>query len=29
MEFCTPEEYRRFLDRCPEIEQYIVEGGSS
>ena len=25
--FCTPEEYRRFLDRCPEIEQYIVEGG--
>jgi polyphosphate kinase 2 len=25
--FCTPEQYRRFLDRCPEIEQYIVEGG--
>jgi polyphosphate kinase 2 len=25
--FCTPEEYRRFLDRCPEMERYIVEGG--
>jgi len=25
--FCTPEEHCRFLDRCPEIEQYIVEGG--
>ena len=27
MGFCTPEEYRRFLDLCPQIEQYIVEGG--
>ncbi|HEY3393231.1 MAG TPA: polyphosphate kinase 2 [Lacipirellulaceae bacterium] len=27
MGFCTEEEYRRFLERCPEIEQYIVEGG--
>src|SRR5262249_54684565 len=25
--FCTPEEYQRFLDRCPDIERYIVEGG--
>jgi polyphosphate kinase len=25
--FCTPEEYRRFLELCPQIEQYIVEGG--
>jgi polyphosphate kinase len=27
MGFCTEEQYRRFLDRCPEIEQYIIEGG--
>jgi polyphosphate kinase 2 len=27
MGFCTEKEYRRFLERCPEIEQYIVDGG--
>lgn len=27
MGFCTPEEHRHFLDRCPLIEQYIVDGG--
>src|SRR5215813_3768464 len=27
MGFCTPEEYQRFLDRCPDIERYIVESG--
>jgi polyphosphate kinase 2 len=27
MGFCTEEQYERFLDRCPEIEKYIVEGG--
>jgi polyphosphate kinase 2 len=27
MGFCTPEEYRRFLELCPEMERYIVEGG--
>ena len=27
MGFCTEEEHRRFLDVCPQIEQYIVEGG--
>jgi polyphosphate kinase len=27
MGFCTEEQYRRFLERCPEIEQYIVDGG--
>jgi polyphosphate kinase len=27
MGFCTPKEYRRFLDLCPQIEQYIVEAG--
>ena len=27
MGFCTQEQYERFLERAPEIEQYIVEGG--
>ena len=27
MGFCTQEQYERFLDRAPEIEKYIVEGG--
>jgi polyphosphate kinase 2 len=27
MGFCTKEEHRRFLDLCPEIEKYIVDGG--
>jgi polyphosphate kinase 2 len=27
MGFCTAEEQRRFLAICPQIEQYIVEGG--
>jgi polyphosphate kinase 2 len=27
MGFCTDQEYRRFLNRCPELEKYIVEGG--
>ncbi len=27
MGFCTEEQYRRFLERCPEIERYIIEGG--
>ncbi|MBO0799302.1 MAG: polyphosphate kinase 2, partial [Blastocatellia bacterium] len=27
MGFCTAEEHRRFLNLCPEIEQYIVSGG--
>jgi polyphosphate kinase len=27
MGFCTEEQYRRFLQRCPEIERYIIEGG--
>jgi polyphosphate kinase len=27
MGFCTPEEYRTFLDRCPLVEQYIVDAG--
>ena len=27
MGFCTPEQYKRFLKLCPEIERYLVEGG--
>ena len=27
MGFCTKEQYRKFLELCPEIERYIVEGG--
>jgi polyphosphate kinase 2 len=27
MGFCTPEQHRKFLELCPEIEKYIVDGG--
>jgi polyphosphate kinase len=27
MGFCTEEQNRRFLELCPQIEKYIVEGG--
>jgi polyphosphate kinase len=27
MGFCTAEQHRRFLELCPEIEAYIVNGG--
>ena len=27
MGFCNQEEYERFLELCPEIEKYIVDGG--
>jgi polyphosphate kinase 2 len=27
MGFCAEEEYRRFLENCPIMEQYIVDGG--
>ena len=27
MGFVTKDQYRRFLDRCPEIEKYIVDAG--
>jgi polyphosphate kinase len=27
MGFCTKAEHQRFLDLCPEIEKYIVDGG--
>ena len=28
MGFCTKEQHRRFLQLCPEIERYIVDGGT-
>ncbi len=27
MGFCTKEQHTRFLERCPEIESYMVDGG--
>ena len=27
MGFCTQNEYERFLELCPQLEKYIVEGG--
>jgi len=27
MGFCSPEEHKRFLALCPQIEKYIVEAG--
>jgi polyphosphate kinase 2 len=28
MGFCSDEQYERFLDLCPKMEQYIVDGGT-
>jgi polyphosphate kinase 2 len=27
MGFCTKEQHTRFLERCPDVEKYIVDGG--
>ena len=27
MGFCTPKEHKRFLELCPQMEKFIVEGG--
>lgn len=27
MEFCTPEQHKRFLLLCPQVEKYVVDGG--
>ena len=27
MGFCTPEQHKRFLELCPTVEKYIVDGG--
>ncbi len=27
MGFCTPDEHKRFLSLCPQVEKYIVDGG--
>jgi polyphosphate kinase 2 len=29
MGFCTPEQHKRFLQRCPEVEDYLVTGGTT
>ncbi len=28
MGFCTPEQHKRFLETCPEVEKFIVDGGT-
>src|SRR6478609_4053533 len=27
MGFCTPEQHQRFLELCPVVEKFIIEGG--
>src|SRR6187455_525219 len=27
MGFCTPEQHERFLELCPAVERYVVDGG--
>ena len=27
MGFCTPEEHKRFLDTCPQVEKFLITGG--
>lgn len=27
MGFCTPDEHKRFLSLCPQMEKYLIEGG--
>ena len=27
MGFCTDKQYKRFLDRCPQFEKYLIDGG--
>jgi polyphosphate kinase len=27
MDFCTPEQHQRFLELCPTVEKFIIEGG--
>jgi polyphosphate kinase 2 len=29
MGFCTPEQHKRFLNLCPQIEKFLVEGGTT
>jgi polyphosphate kinase len=29
MGFCTSKQHRRFLDLCPQIEKYLVDGGTT
>ena len=27
MGFCTPEQHERFLELCPTVERYVIDGG--
>jgi polyphosphate kinase len=27
MGFCTPKEHKRFLETCPKVERFVIEGG--
>ena len=27
MGFCTPKEHKRFLELCPQIEKFLIDGG--
>ena len=27
MGFCTPEEHKRFLETCPQVEKFLISGG--
>jgi polyphosphate kinase 2 len=27
MGFCTPEQHKRFLDTCPQVERFMINGG--
>jgi len=29
MGFCTPDQHKRFLQLCPQIEKYLVDGGTT
>jgi polyphosphate kinase 2 len=29
MGFCTPKQHQRFLELCPEVEKFIVDGGTT
>jgi polyphosphate kinase 2 len=29
MGFCSPEQHKRFLELCPQIEKFLIEGGTT
>jgi polyphosphate kinase 2 (PPK2 family) len=28
MGFCSPKEHKRFLEACPVVEKFIIDGGT-